>query len=525
MDRREFLKGLSAGAVAFLGAPCISLAGGKDDRPNIVLIMADDMGYSDIGCYGGEVRTPNLDKLAYGGMRFTQFYNCAKCGPTRATLLTGQHYQTVGMKRMQYGATFAEVLRPAGYRTLACGKWHQKPLPTTRGFDRYYGLADGCCNYFNPGMEAREDEPRPGRKSKNRGPRRWAIEDKEIMGYTNPDKDFYTTDAFTDYAVDRLEEYKGEDKPFVLYLAYTAPHYPLHAWPKDIAKYRCKYRDGWDKLRQSRYKRQLEMGLIKAETAPLSKRDESVKAWESLSEEQKDAEDLKMAVYAAMIERMDVGIGKVVEKLKELGKFENTLILFLSDNGGCAGSPNPTPEIAPGPVESYRAVGRSWANASNTPYRKYKRSDYHGGNCTPFIAHWPAVIKAGQLTDQVAHIIDILPTFMELAGASYPDEIDGRKIKSVAGKSLLPIFEGRQRKPHEVLCWQYKDAAAIRRGDWKLVKWNDSGWELYDLSSDRTETKNLADKYPEKTEQMKRTWQKWIKSTAAGLPERLQTKF
>ncbi|MHC4734617.1 MAG: sulfatase-like hydrolase/transferase [Planctomycetota bacterium] len=234
MDRRQFLKMVSASVLAATGMPSIVDARKKKTRPDIVVIMADDMGYSDIGCYGGEINTPNLDSLATRGMRFTQFYNCAKCSPTRASLLTGNYEQAVGVKNMEYGATFAEVLRPAGYRTIASGKWHQNPLPTTRGFDRYFGLADGCCNFWNPGTKARPGEGKPGRKRSS--PRRWAIEGKAIMGYVPEQKDFYTTDAFVQYAVDRLDEYGKEDKPILLYLPFTAPHYPLHAWGIKSAK-------------------------------------------------------------------------------------------------------------------------------------------------------------------------------------------------------------------------------------------------------------------------------------------------
>jgi len=506
MNRRQFLKIASASALAATGVPSIIEARQKSNKPNILLIMADDMGYSDIGCYGGEINTPNLDSLAKGGMRFTQFYNCAKCSPTRASLLTGNYEQAVGVKNMEYGATFAEVLRPAGYRTIASGKWHQNPLPTTRGFDRYFGLADGCCNFWNPGTKARPGEAAPGRKRP--APRRWAIEDKAIMGYVPEQKDFYTTDAFTQYAIDRLEEYKNENKPILLYLPFTAPHYPLHAWPDDIAKYRGKYIIGWDKIRQRRYKRQIETGMLdpKFKNSP---RDEGVKKWDSLGKPQQEAEDLKMAVYAAMIERMDYGIGRVFAKLKEIGRWENTLVLFLSDNGGCAETPDTTPDIPPGPLEGYRALGPAWANASNTPYRKYKSTDYEGGNHTPFIAHWPAVIKPGQITDQVGHIIDILPTFMDLTGAVYPDQIDGRKLKRPVGKSLLPIFKGTKRKGHDVLYWQFGRGKAIRIGDFKLVKYGNSDWELYDMANDRTELNNLAARFPEKTKKMSQMWETW----------------
>ena len=475
-------------------------------RPNIILIMVDDMGYSDIGCYGGEVKTPNLDKIASDGLRFTQFYNTAKCHTTRAELMTGNYAYSIGDHNMEHGATFGEVLRTKGYRTLISGKWHQKPLPTTRGFDRYYGLADGCCNFFNPGIEARDGEGLPGRKGQNRL-RRWAIEDKVIMGYTNPDKDFYTTDAFTDYAMERLVEYKDEDKPFLLYLPYTAPHYPLHAWPEDIAKYRGKYKIGWDEIRKQRFARMNKMGII-GPNHKLSER--ASKAWEDLSEKQKDEEDLKMAVYAAMIDRVDQNLGRLFAKVKELKKWDNTLILFLTDNGACPEQPNTTPNIPPGPVESYRTVSVGWANASNTPYRRFKSTDYEGGTRTPFIVHWPGVIKPG-MTDQVGHIIDISATFRDITGAKYPKAINGNKTKDPVGKSLLPIFHGKTRESHKEIYWHFGSANAIRQGDLKAVRQGRSSWELYDLKADPSEVNNLAKVNPEKTKELGKMWESWSK--------------
>ena len=471
-------------------------------RPNFILVMVDDMGYSDIGCYGGEVKTPNLDQLAKNGLRFTQFYNTAKCHTTRAELLTGNYAYSIGDNHMEHGATFGEVLRPIGYRTLISGKWHQVPLPTNRGFDRYYGLADGCSNFFNPGVKARPGEGLPGRKRTSL--RRWAIEDKVIMGYTSPDKKFYHTDAFTNYAIDRLDEYKNEDKPFVLYLPYTAPHYPLHAWPEDIAKYRGKYKIGWDKIREQRFKRMNEMEII-GPNHKLTPR--ASKSWDDLSEEQKDAEDLKMAVYAAMIDRVDQNLGHLFAKVKELGEWDNTLIMFLTDNGACPEQPNTTPNIAPGPVESYRTVSVGWANASNTPYRKFKSTDYEGGIRTPFIAHWPGVIKPG-MTNQVGHIIDISATFRDITGAKYPKEILGNKTKPPLGKSLLPIFKGDERKPHKEIFWRFNRANAVRQGDLKVVRAG-KVWELYDLKADPTETNNLAKERPKKTSELAKMWEDW----------------
>jgi arylsulfatase A-like enzyme len=471
-------------------------------RPNFILIMVDDMGYSDLGCYGGEVKTPNIDKLAKNGLRFTQFYNTAKCHTTRAELLTGNYAYSIGDNHMEHGATFAEVLRPIGYRTLISGKWHQVPLPTTRGFDRYYGLADGCSNFFNPGVQARPGEGLPGRKRSSL--RRWAIEDKVIMGYTSPDKKFYHTDAFTDYAIDRLDEYKDEDKPFILYLPYTAPHYPLHAWPEDIAKYRGKYKIGWDEIRNQRFKRMNEMGII-GPNHKLTPR--ASKAWDDLPEKQKDAEDLKMAVYAAMIDRVDQNLGHLFAKVKELGEWDNTLIMFLTDNGACPEQPNTTPDIPPGPVESYRTVSVGWANASNTPYRKFKSTDYEGGIRTPFIAHWPGVIKPG-MTNQVGHIIDVSATLRDITGAKYPKKILGNKTKAPTGKSLFPIFKGEEREPHEEIFWRFNRANAVRQGDLKVVRVGKT-WELYDLKADPTETKNLAKERPKKTSELSKMWEDW----------------
>ena len=489
--------------IGLVSGPLPASAEPDRTRPNIVLIMVDDMGYSDIGCYGGEVQTPHLDRLAEGGLRFTQFYNTAKCHTTRAELLTGNYAYSIGDNNMEHGATFGEVLRPIGYRTLIAGKWHQKPLPTTRGFDRYFGLADGCSNFFNPGLKARPGEGPPGRKGKTRV-RRWAIEDKVIMGYTSPDKDFYHTDAFTSYAIDRLDEYKDEDKPFILYLPYTAPHYPLHAWPKDIAKYRGKYKIGWDEIRKQRFARMTEMGII-GPNHKLSPR--ASRAWNDLSDQQKDEEDLKMAVYAAMIDRVDQNLGRLFAKLRELGKWNNTLIMFLTDNGACPEQPNTTPDIPPGPVESYRTVSVAWANASNTPYRKFKSTDYEGGIRTPFIAHWPGVIKPG-MTAQVGHIIDVSATFRDITGAKYPTQILGNRTKPPIGKSLLPVFKGKQREPHAEIYWHFNRANAVRQGDLKVVRAG-KDWELYDLKADPTEMHDLAKERPEKTAELAQMWEDW----------------
>lgn len=519
--RRDFLKAIGVGAASLSLPGCFDAAKLSTEplnsKPNIVLIMADDMGYSDIGCYGGEVHTPNLDKLAAGGLRFTHFYNNSICVPTRASLLSGLYSQQVGVYGnsptvMKNCVTLAEVLKSAGYRTLMAGKWHAKQIPVERGFDRYFGLTDGCCNYFNPGPR-RPGEPEPGRKKTKGGyPRGWAIDDKVYKPYTPEDPKFYTTDAFTDYALRYLDEYGGEDKPFFLYVAYTAPHYPLHAWPEDIAKYRDKYMIGWDRLRQQRYERLIEMSLINRRWK-MSPRDEVVPKWDDV--EDKNAWDLNMAVYAAMIDRMDRNIGRILAKIRELKKQDNTLVLFLSDNGGCAGKANYTPDIPPGPVESYRSVDPPWANASNTPFRKFKVWDHEGGISTPLIAYWPSVItKGGQITHQVGHIIDIMATFVDIATAQYPSSYNARDVLPMEGKSLLPIFQGKQRDGYDTLCWQIKKnggGRAVRAGKWKLVTIDPKKpWELYDMQADRTELNNLADKYPDKARELSRLYEAWV---------------
>jgi len=517
-DRRSFLKAMGLGAAAVAAPRLLRGAEGerKLDRPNIVLIMADDMGFSDVGCYGGEIRTPNIDRLARRGIRFTQFYNNAKCGPTRASLLTGLYSQQVRDRRMgtcPHCVTIAEALKSAGYRTLMAGKWHQDSLPVRRGFDRYFGLADGCCNFWNPGKR-REGEPAPGRKRKSW--RRWAIDDKEYLPYTPDKKDFYTTDAFTDYALKYLDEYGHEDpstgsgqaKPFFLYLAYTAPHYPLHAWPADIARYKGKYLIGWDELRKRRYARQVKMGLLDAKHA-MSPRDKGNPRWADVPEKDRDGWDLKMAVYAAMIDRMDQNIGRVLAKIRELGQADNTLVLFLADNGGCAERVHKTPNIPPGALASYRTVDPPWANASNTPFRKYKSWDHEGGIATPLIACWPARIKeGGQITRQVGHIIDILPTCLDVAGASYPTKRAGKDVLPVEGKSLLDVLDGKTRKGHDAIYWQYGSSRAVRQGKWKLVG-RGKTWELFDLDADRTELHDLASSEPRRVERMAAMYSAW----------------
>ena len=510
MNRRSFLKSTGLLTVSMVSG-CWSSVACKETskRPNILIILADDLGFSDVGCYGGEINTPHIDSLAKDGMRFTQFYNCARCVPTRQSLLTGLYPQQVDGK---HSVTFAEVLRGAGYRTLMTGKWSGYPgLPTEHGFDRYYGLTDGTCNYFNPGKRRLgESEP-----AKDYGQvRAWAIDGKTYRPYTPQDPNWYATDAFTDYALAYLDEYAGEERPFLLFLSYTAPHHPLQAPEEEIAKYRGKYKMGWDKLREQRWQRMQELGLTAANWQ-LSARDADAPGWEDV--ENKDQWDLSMAVYAAMVDRMDQNIGRVLSKIRELGEEENTLVLFLSDNGACAEVNNQTPDIPPGPMESYRTYDVPWANAGDTPFRKFKCWTHEGGICTPLIVKWPKVIEAVTINRAPGHVIDLMPTLCEISGAAYPERFDNSNILSCEGKSLVPLLHGRQRESHAILCWEHIGNKAVRQGDWKIVQprrsTNLKSWELYNLAKDRTEIHNLAPTSQKRVERMARAWQDWARRT------------
>lgn len=469
-------------------------------RPNILLIMCDDMGFSDIGCYGGEIETPNLDRLAAGGMRFRTFYNNAKCEHTRASLLTGHWWHHVGASATVHysSATFGEKMRAAGYRTLMTGKWHAGQTPYQRGFDRYYGLTDGCCNFWNPG-DAKDGGPSPARKKV----RRWAIDGEEFKPFTPKTPNFYTTDAFTDQAIEYLQQYKAENRPFLLYVAYTAPHYPLHASKADVAKYLGKYKQiGWDKLRKQRFARQLKLNVL-PDNATLSPADPSIPDWETIADSQVDWWDLRMATYAAMIDRMDRNIGQLLQTLEETGKAENTVIFFLSDNGACKDSADRSTikGTMPWEVTSYLTQGQPWANASNTPYRQYKTTDYEGGTRTPMIAYWPDHIRKNAITDYPGHLIDFMPTMLELANA----EMDG----SLPGQSLVPVLKGKRVQRPWPLYWQFGKSKAIRDQNWKLVRQGTQAWELFDLESDPTESRDIASQHPDKVLSMAKQWDTW----------------
>jgi len=505
--RRDALK-IFGGAAAAAATPGLmaQAADADKERPNIIVIMADDMGFSDIGCYGSEISTPNLDRIAEGGLRFTQFYNCARCCPTRASLLTGLYPHQAGIGHMindrgipsyqgylnNKCVTIAEAIRPGGYHALMSGKWHvgedKKHWPLQRGFEKYRGLISGASNYFKLDK---------GRK--------YAHDNKSI---TNLGRKFYMTDAISDNAVKQIDEYGKKDDPFFMYVAYTAPHWPLHAKPEDIKKYQKQYVIGWDALRKWRHKNMIKKGLVNAKWE-ITPRDEKAPAWRDDSVNRKwEAE--RMAVYAAQIDSMDQGIGRILAKLDELKLSDDTMILFLADNGGCAeGRTGNDPKISPGSAKTFQSYGLPWANASNTPFRRYKHWVHEGGISTPLIAYCPSRIKAGQITHQPGHVMDILPTCLDYAGVEYPATYKDNKITPVEGKSLRPIFEGKKRAGHKAIFWEHEGNKAVRQGKWKLVSKHPDNWELYDLDADRTEMHNLAEDNPERVKTLAALHQEW----------------
>ena len=490
-------------------------------RPNFVLIMADDMGFSDLGCYGSEIQTPNLDKLAAGGVRLTQFYNTGRCCPTRAALLTGLYSHQAGVGHMverykpplpgylghlnRQCVTIGEVLLAAGYHTLMSGKWHvgqgEGMWPVERGFERFYGMVGGGANYFKPdgrhgpmGLDRKEIHPGGG--------------------------DYYLTDAFTNHAIKFVNDASAKnDKPFFLYLAYTAPHWPLHAKPDDIERYRDKYKDGWDALRAARHKRQIELGIVDAAWSP-TPRGTDIPAWDKVPPKKQAEMDLRMAVYAAQIDRMDQQIGRVVATLKELKKFDNTLILFLADNGGCAEGgvfgfgEIQKREAAPGSVDTWASYGEGWANASNSPFRRYKHWVHEGGISTPLVASWPAGIPSrGKIVPQVGHLIDIMPTLLEVAGAEYPKTYNGHEILPLAGRSLATVLKTGQPIDRELIFWEHEGNRAVRRGEWKFVSQHPGRWELYDMSKDRTELTNVAADHADVVTELHALYDAWAKQS------------
>lgn len=517
-------------------------------RPNIVIVMSDDMGYSDLGCYGGELTTPNLDGLAAGGVRFTQFYNTARCCPTRASLLTGLYPHQAGIGHMmndrghdgyrgvlnRNSVTIAEALRPAGYRAYMTGKWHvtrfagpngdRATWPLGRGFEKFYGTITGAGSYFDPGALCRQEEL--------------------ITPENDPEykpESYYYTDAIADNAVKYLREHQEEsaDSPFLLYVAFTAAHWPMHAPEADVAKYAGKYDSGYAPVREARFKKMKELGLVPPDAEMTPGSDE----WADVDDKAREARCKE--VYAAMVEKMDAGVGRIVAQLKESGKLDDTLILFLQDNGACAeeqgrntaqapaeglkplgpddiqpkGSPpmqtrdgrqvRTGPGVMPGPADTYVAYGRGWANVSNTPFREYKHWTHEGGISTPLVAHWPAGIRAdrkGKLEPQPGHLIDLMATCVDLAGAEYPAEVDGRPIKPREGVSLRPAFDGEPLNRPAPIFWEHEGNRAVREGDWKLVAKADGPWELYNIAEDRSELHDRAAEQTDRAKAMAAAW-------------------
>lgn len=502
-------------------------------RPNIVVILADDLGFSDLGCYGSEIPTPHLDRLARGGIRFTQFYNTSRCCPTRASLLTGlyQHQAGVGMMvsegrvRFDFGVdgyrghinrncvTIAEVVRAAGYHTYMTGKWHlgseaPEQRPAQRGFERYYGSLAGAFSYFRPSGERGlmlDDTPQPA-----------------------PDPAaYYTTDAFTDKALEFIDAAK-DGAPFFLYLAFNAPHWPLHAKESDIRKFAGRYLAGWDEIRAQRFRRQVEMGLFPASLA-LSPRDDKVRPWADVPAAQRKEADYRMAVYAAQVHSLDENVGKLLAYLERTRRLDDTLIVFLSDNGACA---EPYSELGGGAFADINnpdkagaiSYGRGWANVSSAPFRLYKNNPTEGGIAAPCIAHWPKGIApqlAGTFVRDPAHVIDLMPTFAELAGAKYPEIFASELIHPMEGRSLAPFFSAGARPAAEYLFFEHSNNCAVRWGDWKATaRYGEFQWELFNLAADRTELHNVASQHPEIVARLNKAWHDWalrVKAVPKGV--------
>ena len=543
------------GAVVLLLAPALAHAQQQTPRPNIVVILADDFGFSDLGCYGSEIPTPNIDKLAAGGVKFTQFYNTGRCCPTRASLLTGLYPHQAGVGHMTaphgdfpgYRAnlshearTIAEVLKPAGYSTYMTGKWHVtkddvpgKPTgnwPRQRGFDRYYGTIKGGGSYYDPATLTRDNTP--------------------ITPLSDPEykpEHFYYTDAIADQSDRFIREHHNDvgDKPFFLYVAFTSPHWPLHAPAETVAKYKGKYDGGYEPVRAARFERMKKLGLID-EKAPLSPA-----PWKWADAQHKEWEARCMEVYAAQVDRMDAGVGRIVDALAETGQLENTLILFLADNGACAEkmgrevhedratatptAPRPPDEsqlevfpkftldgrpirdghvVMPGPDDSYIAYGLGWATVSNTPHREYKHWVHEGGISTPLVAHWPVgIARKGEWERQPGHLVDLMATFVQISGATYPKEVNGKPVPAMAGVSLVPAFNGKPLNRGKPIFWEHEGNRAVRDGDWKLVAKDDQPWELYNIAADRAELSNLAAKEPERVKSMSAAWDAWAEAS------------
>jgi arylsulfatase A-like enzyme len=502
--------------------PGLACAGLAAERPNFVFILADDLGFSDIGCYGGEIATPQLDALADEGLRFTQFYNTARCWPTRGALMTGYYAQEIHRdalpevrgggsgKRPEWARLLPDFLKPAGYRSYHSGKWHIDGKVLEAGFDRSLNVQNQG-NFFTGRGNSIDDVP---------------------VKVEGDEAGYYATTATADHAIDCLKDHAAHhaEQPFFSYVAFIAPHFPLHALPEDIAKYRDKYLAGWEVMRTGRYQRQNELGIVhtplsalEPEVGPPYVFPEAIKKlgpgevtrplpWEELTGEQRRFQATKMAIHAAMVDRMDQEIGRIVAQLKAMGAYENTVIFFASDNGASAEimvrNGGHDPEAPPGSAASYLCLGPGFSSACNTPYRRHKTWVHEGGISTPLIVHWPAGIKAkGELRHSVAHMIDIAPTVLELAGVEKPKEWEGTAIPAAPGKSLVAALAEDVEIKREFLWWLHEGNRALRVGDWKLVAAKNEPWELYDLKGDRAEQNDLAAKMPGRVKEMAAKWE------------------
>ncbi len=508
--------------VAILSLVLLDASAAADGKPNVLFILADDLGYSDLGCYGSEIATPNLDRLAANGLRFTQFYNAARCWPSRGALLTGYHAQQIhrdalpdlpgGTRgvRQPWARLLPDFLKPAGYRCYHSGKWHIDGRVLDGGFDRSLNM-NNQGNYFSAAGNTIDDKPVTPRADEN---------------------DYYATIAIADHTIECLKDHAANhpDQPFFHYVAFIAPHFPLHALPQDIARYRDKYLAGWEAMREARFGRQKEMGLTRTTLSALE-RDvgppyafpEAIKKlgpgevnrplpWSELTEEQRRFQATKMAIHAAMVDRMDQEIGRIIAQLKAMKAYENTIILFASDNGASAEimvrDGGHDPDAPPGSSKSYLCLGPGFSGAGNTPFRRHKTWVHEGGISTPLIAHWPAGISArGELRHTPGHFIDIVPTVLDLAGVQKPKEWKGEPIPATPGRSLVPAFATDALVQHESLWWLHEGNRAARVGDWKLVAAKGDPWELYDLRTDRAEQVNQAAKLPDKVKELERVWQ------------------
>jgi arylsulfatase len=516
---------MNARLIAALGvvlSACGRVGAAEPPRPNVLVVLADDLGFSDLGCYGGEIRTPNLDALARGGLRFTQFYNTARCWPTRASLLTGYYAQQVrrdtvpGVRsggqgvRPAWARLLPELLRAQGYRSYHSGKWHVDGKPLDNGFDRSYLLQD-TGRHFRPRVHFEDDRPLPAVK---------------------PDAGYYSTTAITDHAVKCLKEHaeKYPGRPFFQYVAYTAPHFPLQAPPEDVARYRETYRAGWEAVRAARWER---IQKLKLATGPLSAPERDVGPpyhypdalkklgpgevnrplpWQDLTAEQRDFQAAKMAVHAAMIDRMDREVGRLLDQLRAMKALDDTVVLFLSDNGASAEimvrDDGHDPQAPPGSAATHLCLGPGWSTVANTPLRRHKTWVHEGGICTPLIVHWPRGIAArGELRHNPGHVIDVVPTVLELAGGKRPERWEDRPVPPLPGRSLVPVLARDGTVTHDFLWWGHEGNRAVRVGAWKLVAAGEKApWELFDLSSDRCETNDLAAKRPDKVRELAGVW-------------------